>query len=472
VGEHHDYLEEKYGVPAGQPPAASQFRWLPFGRWRLRRRRQPAPPPGGWRYATPALTVNGTGNGRSVPVPLSNFMDMQYFGKMSIGTPPQTFTVIFDTGSSNTWVPSVKCASCKGHVRYDASKSATYAPRGEYLELKYGKGAATGVLTEDTVILGGKIEHAVFGEITHIADMEGSEYDGLVGLAFETIALGGVRPLWLSMVDQGLINQSMFSMWLSNRRDLQRGDSVGGMLTFGEPDPNLYEGDIFYVPLLMENYWMFYVDAFAFGNYTKEGVVAISDTGTSLLVASQEVFHNVAQQVGCQMTDTRICYWPRCNTRYLPDMVFVLGGREFVLSPLDYVLRADSDRGATCYLGMQPAEIGNLDIILGDVWIRKFYTVYDAGNQRMGHALSCRVPPCSHPTPPPSFHEGSFLLGLGSGAACGVVAGALLALALAATARPRAGYREVGDAQHEPEVVYYPPASSSFSGPHGTPPAA
>lgn len=56
--------------------------------------------------------------------------------------------------------------------RYDASKSSTYVPRGEYLELKYGKGSATGVLTEDTVILGGKLEHAVFGEMTHIADME------------------------------------------------------------------------------------------------------------------------------------------------------------------------------------------------------------------------------------------------------------------------------------------------------------
>ena len=42
-------------------------------------------------------------------------------------------------------------------------------------------------------------------------------------------------------VDQGLISQSMFSMWLSHRRDLQRGDSTGGMLTFGEPDPELYE---------------------------------------------------------------------------------------------------------------------------------------------------------------------------------------------------------------------------------------
>eukprot|EP00667_Euglena_gracilis_P006274 EG_transcript_6325 len=466
---HKIYLEERDGVPPPQVPTAAQFKWLPFGRKKMRerrrKRRSAEPPPGGWNFFTPALTVNGTGNGLSVPVPLSNFVDMQYFGKMSIGTPPQTFTVIFDTGSSNTWVPSVKCSSCKGHVRYDASKSSTYVPRGEYLELKYGKGSATGVLTEDTVILGGKLEHAVFGEMTHIADMEGSEYDGLVGLAFETIALGGVRPLWLSMVDQGLINQSMFSMWLSQRRDLQRGDSVGGMLTFGEPNPDLYEDDIFYVPLLMENYWMFYVDTFSLGNYTKEGVVAISDTGTSLLVAGQELFSNVAGILGCKMTDTRICYWPRCNTRTMPDMVLMIGGKEFVLTPLDYVLRADSDRGATCYLGMQPAEIGNLDIILGDVWIRKFYTVYDAGRQRMGHALSCRVPPCPHPPPPPDFHEESFLLGLGAGSACGVVVGCMVAVWMVNNARRRSGYQEVLGAQTpEPPEFIQPPIAGSVGG--------
>ena len=84
-------------------------------------------------------------------VEINDYMNAQYYGEITIGTPPQKFEVIFDTGSSNLWVPGGKCTSCGSHVKYDSANSSTYIKNGKVFNIRYGSGPVSGYLSNDTV---------------------------------------------------------------------------------------------------------------------------------------------------------------------------------------------------------------------------------------------------------------------------------------------------------------------------------
>jgi len=328
---------------------------------------------------------------------LNNYEDAQYYGPITIGTPPQTFQVVFDTGSSNLWIPSSKCpitvVACDKHTKYHSGSSSTYVANGESFNITYGSGSMTGFLSQDTLHMAGlSILKQIFTEATNLPGIAfiASKFDGILGMAFQSISVDNVIPPFYNIIAQGLVSAKLFSFYLN--RDPN--GATGGELLLGGTNPNYYTGDITYVPLANQTYWEFKMDDIQVGTKStgycpSTGCHAIADTGTSLLAGPTDQVKALNLRLGAISIVNGEAVVDCKLIPIMPNVNIVLAGKAFTLTPKDYVLQVTSQNETECISGFfgidLPSEVGPL-WILGDVFIGTFYTVFDFGNNQVGFA--------------------------------------------------------------------------------------
>ncbi|CAA6668874.1 unnamed protein product [Spirodela intermedia] len=233
-------------------------------------------------------------------------MDARYFGEIGIGTPPQNFTIVFDTGSSNLWVPSAKCyfsAPCFFHSRYRSGQSCSYKKNGRSCKVSYGTGFVAGFLSQDDVQVGKLVvKNQVFMEAKRESNLIFllAKFDGILGLGFQEISIGRVPPIWQAMIEQDLLKEKVFSFWLNRDAD----DPDGGELVFGGVDRRHFKGNHTFVPVTQRGYWRFEMGDILIGNHTtglcSGGCTAIVDTGTSLLTGPTTVITQINHAIGAE----------------------------------------------------------------------------------------------------------------------------------------------------------------------------
>ncbi|XP_071730018.1 cyprosin-like [Rutidosis leptorrhynchoides] len=246
-------------------------------------------------------------------IALKNYMDAQYYGEIGIGSPPQKFTVIFDTGSSNLWVPSSKCyfsIACLFHSKYKASQSSTYKKNGTSAAIQYGTGAISGFFSQDSVTLGDLVvKKQDFIEATKEPGLTflTAKFDGILGLGFQAISVGKAVPVWYNMVNQGLVKEPVFSFWFNRNVD----EEEGGELVFGGVDPNHFKGKHTYVPVTRKGYWQFDMGDVLIGDKTTgfcaDGCAAIADSGTSLLAGPTTIITQINHAIGAAGVMSQQC---------------------------------------------------------------------------------------------------------------------------------------------------------------------
>lgn len=289
-----------------------------------------------------------------------DFEESQFYGPITIGQPPQSFKVVFDTGSSNLWVPSQTCpwsdVACDLHNRYDSTKSSTYVKNGTAFSIQYGSGACSGFLSVDDVGVGSLlVKRQKFGEATAEPGLSFvvAQFDGLLGLAFQSISVDHVTPFWYNVISQGLLSQNMFSFFLSN----QPNSATGSELIFGGVDPAKMSGPTTWVNLTSTTYWEFQIDGVASNgvSYASQGTPAILDSGTSLIAGPMIAVTNLNTALGAVPTGSGPALFPSCNiTSTLPNVVITVGGQQLTLTPKDYVLEETILGQTACLSGASP----------------------------------------------------------------------------------------------------------------------
>jgi len=207
-----------------------------------------------------------------------------------------------------------------------------------------------------------------------------------MGMAWQSISIDGIPTPFQDMVAQKVVDQPVFAFYLSSEANPPLPPKSEGELIIGGIDTSHYTGELAYVPLSSETYWEIKLDGFSIGSTSSTTLRAVLDTGTSLLAGPTADVEKIVKAIGARPL-TKGEYTVDCSTvNSLPDLEVVIGGKTYAIQAKDYVI---NDENQVCLFGMTGIDIpppnGPL-WILGDIFIRQYYTVFDFGQQRLGFA--------------------------------------------------------------------------------------
>ncbi|KAH9832948.1 aspartic peptidase domain-containing protein [Rhodofomes roseus] len=295
--------------------------------------------------------------------------NLEWTGTVSIGTPAQDFTIDFDTGSADLWVPSSDCSGCQSQASYNANSSSTSKEQSGNFQIQYGDGStASGPIYSDTVAVAGV---SVTGQYLSAVTSETGD-----------LSLSQLKsdPYFWTAVNQKAVDQGVFAFKLS---------SSDSQLYIGGTDNSLYSGDIEYHDLSSSSQGFWQISGASAVVNNKSAVSnfdTIIDSGTTIAYGPPDAVKQFYAAIdGSSEYDSQNGYYSvPCDS--IPTIAFSWGSNNWEISSDTFNLGTTSDGNCQGAIAAQDLGLGDNVWLLGDTLMRNVYTAFSVDNNAVGFA--------------------------------------------------------------------------------------
>lgn len=329
---------------------------------------------------------------------INQLSDSSYLGPVSIGTPPQSFSVVLDTGSSDLWVADSSCTSCDSTTPLFApSKSSSITSASQDTTIRYGSGTVAGTIAQDVVSMGNfNVQSQTFLAVDRLTTglLEGSA-SGLMGLAFPAIASTKSTPFWQALGSQLSASEMAFYLTRFNGDASAKDEEPGGVFTLGGTNSTLFTGEIEFLnmPSGTPTFWLLTMSAITVQGQsvqisTGNAALAAIDTGTTLIGGPTADVNAIWAAVpgSAAVADQQGFFSFPCSTSV--EVTLSFGGKAWPISAADMNIGQVSRGSSQCLgaifdlsLGSNiPSGSGNPSWVVGDSFLKNVYSVFRAGN--------------------------------------------------------------------------------------------
>ncbi|MCJ1404743.1 hypothetical protein MMC11_007969 [Xylographa trunciseda] len=320
-----------------------------------------------------------------------DLLDFSYFSAVQFGSSGETLYMLLDTGSSDTWVMGSDCKStaCGTHNTFGDANSDTLKISTSSFSESYGTGNVSGVIVSDTVELAGMKVPLTFGSGSEVSDhFDNYPMDGILALGRPGPSSLGGPTFMQALSNAKLLPANIFGINLQRHAD----GTTDGEVNFGTIDTSKFQGQLTYADTANDQLWEIPVDDVLVAGVACKitGNTAIIDTGTSqLFMPPTQAKQLFAQIPGSVIADSETFHIP-CDTTISIEMV--IAKVPFSISPEDY-LGSPVAGGNLCESTIFGVQVeGPTQFLLGDVFLKNVYSVFDSDKSRIGFGSSKAAP--------------------------------------------------------------------------------